>query len=168
MSQRAWQLWQSGQAAEALPIFREAVRHTPDDAQTWNGLGWSAFNSGETEEAMAAFRKALALDPQHVAALNGLGQIHLSRREYPEAEAAFLKAAPQGASAAWYGLARLYLLQGKFSEAEKYAQMLEDSGQADAVAKKMLEAAKSQHLSEGLRVTIEPPEPAPLSPKPKP
>ena len=57
---------------------------------------------------------------------------------------------------AWFGLARLYLLQEKFADAEKWAQMIVDSGQGDAIAKKMLEAAKAQHLGEGLRATIEP------------
>jgi serine/threonine protein kinase/cytochrome c-type biogenesis protein CcmH/NrfG len=168
LAQRGWQLWRSGRAVEALPIFHEAVRRKPDDANAWNGLGWSAFNSGQIEEAVTAFEKVLALDPQHMGALNGLGQIRLSRRQYAEAETAFLQAAPQGASASWYGLARLYLLQGKFSAAEKWAQMLEDSGQADSVAKKMLEAARSQSLSDGLRATIEPPEPPPASASPKP
>jgi Tfp pilus assembly protein PilF/predicted Ser/Thr protein kinase len=167
-TQRGWQLWQSGKPEQALPIFRDAVKRTPDDANTWNGLGWAALNSGHPEEAMTAFRRALAVEPNHMAALNGVGQVHLARREYAEAEAPFLKAAPQGASASWYGLARLYLLQGKFPEAAKYAQMLEDSGQADAIAKKMLEAAKARSLSDGLRATIEPPEPATTTPKPQP
>ena len=117
---------------------------------------------------MAAFRKVLTLEPQHMGALNGIGQIHLSRREYAEAEAPLMQAAKQGASASWHGLARLYLLQGKFPEAEKYAQMIEDSGQADAITKKMLEAAKARSLSEGLRATIEPPERASAATSPKP
>jgi hypothetical protein len=57
-------------------------------------------------------------------------------------------------------LARLYLIQGKFEEARKWAQMLVDSGQGDAMAVKMLEAAKDQRLTEGLRQMIEPPTPA--------
>jgi tetratricopeptide (TPR) repeat protein/tRNA A-37 threonylcarbamoyl transferase component Bud32 len=155
--QQAWQLWQSGRPADALPIFREAVKRTPNDANTWNGLGWSAFNSGNTDEAAAAFQKVLTLDANHMGALNGLGQIHLARREYDAAEPMLVKAAQQGAAASWYGLTRLYLLTGKFAEAEKWAQKLDDSGQADPVAKKMLEAAKAKTLSEGLRQTIEPP-----------
>ena len=67
--------------------------------------------------------------------------------------------APQ-APAAWYGLARLYLLQGNFDQAAEFAGKLVDSGQADEVAKKMLTAARSRQLSDALRVIIEPP-PAP-------
>ncbi len=53
----------------------------------------------------------------------------------------------------------MYLLQGRYADAEKWAQMVEDTGQGDAIAKKMLEAAKARNLSDGLRATIEPPAP---------
>jgi len=71
-----------------------------------------------------------------------------------------LRAAPQ-APAAWFGLARLYLLEGKFEQSEIWAQKIMDSGQADDIAKKMLEAAKAKQLSEELRRLIEPPPAAP-------
>jgi len=67
------------------------------------------------------------------------------------------EAAPQ-ASAAWYGLARLYLLQGKFDDAKKWAQKVVDSGDADATAKQMLKAAEEKKLSAALRKQIEPTE----------
>jgi hypothetical protein len=70
-----------------------------------------------------------------------------------------LKAANH-APAAWYGLARLYLLQGKFDKAEKWAQKVVSSGQADDSAKQMLQAAKDKRLTDELRAMIEPPEPA--------
>src|SRR5205814_2301727 len=132
------------------------VKLAPQDANAWNGLGWATFNSGNSREAEKAFAQVVALDPNHPAALNGLGQIFLSQRDYAKAEPMLLKAASQKASAAWFGLARLYLLQEKFADAEKWAQMLVDSGQGDAVAEKMLEAAKAKKLTEGLRATIEP------------
>ena len=157
-SQEGWSLWQSGHLLEAVTKFTEATTLAPDDANAWNGLGWASFNSGHAERAESAFQKAIALEPDQAGALNGLGQIYLSRREYDKAEPFLLKAAQQrGASAAWFGLARLYLLQGKFEDAEKWAQMVVDSGQGDAIATKMLEAAKAKQLSDGLRQTIEPP-----------
>ena len=87
--------------------------------------------------------------------MNGLGQIYLSQKKYDEAETYLLKAAPQ-APAAWYGLARLYLIQGKFDQAEEWARKVVDSGQGDESANKMLQAAKEKHLSEGLRMMLEP------------
>ncbi len=167
LSEKGWRLWQSGRPAEALPIFRDAVQRAPGEANTWNGLGWSALNAGNVEEAEKAFEKVVAIEPNHMGALNGLGQIHLARREYDAAEPLLVKAASQGASASWYGLARLYLLTGNFVEAEKWAQRLDDSGQGDAIAKKMLEAAKAKTLREGLRAMIEPPPLEPIaSPSP--
>ncbi|MGB8170385.1 MAG: tetratricopeptide repeat protein [Chthoniobacteraceae bacterium] len=160
LSQQGWQLLQSGKQVEATAKFQEAVKLAPKDANAWNGLGWASFNSGHAADAEKAFETVIAIAPEHPAALNGLGQISLSRREYAKAEPVLLKAAAQMASAAWYGLARLYLLEGRFAEAEKWAQILDDSGQGDAVAKKMLDAAKEKKLSDGLRMTIEPPAPA--------
>jgi tetratricopeptide (TPR) repeat protein len=79
----------------------------------------------------------------------------LSKRNYDDAEKFLLKASPK-APAAWYGLARLYLLQGKFEDAERWAQNIVDAGQADESVRKMLEAAQKKKLSEGLRLVIEP------------
>jgi tetratricopeptide (TPR) repeat protein/predicted Ser/Thr protein kinase len=155
-TEKGWQLWQEGKLAEATSNFQKAVQLRPDDnANAWNGLGWAQFNSGNSA-AEASFLKAIAIETNQPGALNGLGQIYLSQRRYDEAEKYLLRAAPN-APAAWYGLARLYLLKGKYAEAEKWAQSLVDSGQADATAKKMLEAAKAKTLSEGLRRLIEPP-----------
>jgi len=155
LSQEGWQLWQARRLQEAAAKFEQAVALAPDDPNAWNGLGWSRFNSGNSAKAAEAFRAAVKLQPNHPAALNGLGQICLSERKYDEAETWLLKAAPQ-APAAWYGLTRLYLLLGKYKEAEEFARKLVDSGQADEVAKKMLQAAQKQELPEGLRVMIEP------------
>jgi Flp pilus assembly protein TadD/predicted Ser/Thr protein kinase len=155
LAREGWQLWQARRLSEATAKFREVVQLTPDDADAWNGLGWSTFNSGNSADAEQAFRKVVELQPDHPAALNGLGQVYLSQGKYEEAEATLLKAAPT-APAAWYGLARLYLLQGKFAEAEEYAQKVVDSGQGEAVAEKMLQAARDKTLSDGLRTSIEP------------
>jgi serine/threonine protein kinase/cytochrome c-type biogenesis protein CcmH/NrfG len=155
LAQEGWKLWQARKLDEASVKFNEAVQFAPDDANAWNGLGWAEFNSGKTDEAEKAFQKAVSLEPNHPAALNGLGQIYLSRGNYDEAEKFLHKAASQ-APAAWFGLARLYLLEGKFEPAEKWAQKTVDSGQADDVARQMLNAAKGKRLSEGLRLMIEP------------
>ena len=165
-AQEGWRLWQAGRTVEAIGKFNEAVKSAPGDANSCNGLGWASFNSGKTAEGEVAFQKVISLEPNHAGALNGLGQIYLSQRDYEKAEPFLLKAAEQKASAAWFGLARLYLLKGKFEQAEKWAQMVVDSGQGDAVAAKMLEAAKAKALSEGLREMIEPSAPPPTSAKP--
>jgi serine/threonine protein kinase/tetratricopeptide (TPR) repeat protein len=153
--QTGWQLWQAQKFDEAIARFQQAVEVAPDEAEAWNGLGWAKFNSGKAGEAEPAFKKAITIDPDQAGALNGLGQIYLSQGKFDQAEAYLLKAAPQ-ATAAWYGLTRLYLLEGKFDEAQKWAQKLVDSGLADELARRMLEAAQTKHLSDGLRFRIEP------------
>jgi tetratricopeptide (TPR) repeat protein len=155
LTQEGWQLWQSRRLAEATAKFSQAVKLAPEDANAWNGLGWASFNSGQSAAAEKAFQKVVSLEPNHPAALNGLGQIYLSQGRYDLAETNLLKASPQ-ASAAWYGLARLYLLQGKFEQAEKWARKVVDSGQGDEVARRMLQAAQEQRLSDDLRMILEP------------
>jgi serine/threonine protein kinase/cytochrome c-type biogenesis protein CcmH/NrfG len=155
-TKEGWQLWQAQKMDQAAAKFQQAVQLTPDNADAWNGLGWATFNAGKSQEAEQAFQKAISLDTNQPGALNGLGQINLSRRLYDQAETYLLRAAPQ-APAACYGLTRLYLLEGKFDQAETWAQKLVDSGQADDLARQMLQAAREKHLSEGLRFRIEPP-----------
>jgi serine/threonine protein kinase/tetratricopeptide (TPR) repeat protein len=155
-TQEGWQLWQAQKLDEAAAKFQQAVKLAPDNANAWNGLGWATFNAGKPAEAENAFQKVLSLEPNHPAALNGLGQIDLSLGKYDEAEIYLLKAAPQ-APAAWFGLARLYLLQGKYDQAVTWAQKIVDSGQGDATAKEMLQAAKEKKLSGALRLLLEPP-----------
>ncbi|HEX4265010.1 MAG TPA: protein kinase [Verrucomicrobiae bacterium] len=155
LADEGWQLWQERKLTAAAEKFRQSVQADPASTNGWNGLGWAKFNSGKTAEAQSAFQKALALDPNYSGSLNGLGQIYLSEGKYDDAERYLLKAAPQ-APAAWYGLARLYLLQGNFEQAEKWAQKIVDSGQADDVARQMLQSAQEKHLNESLRAMIQP------------
>lgn len=156
LARQGWELWQRGQMIEAAAKFDQAVKLAPDNANAWNGLGWASFNSGDQPTAEKAFQRVIQLNPVHAGGLNGLGQLYLAQRKYDQAETYLVKASGQ-ASAAWYGLARLYLLKGRFEDAEKWAQKVVDSGQGDEVAQRMLQAAKEKHLSDELRLTIEPP-----------
>ena len=79
----------------------------------------------------------------------------MAQKKYAEAETCLLKAGPR-APAAWYGLAKLYLIQGKFEQTEEWARKIVESGQADEGARMMLQAAKDKKLSDGLRFMIEP------------
>jgi serine/threonine protein kinase/Flp pilus assembly protein TadD/photosystem II stability/assembly factor-like uncharacterized protein len=159
LNQQGWQLIQAQNFDGAIAKFQQAIQlahEVPDNANAWNGLGWAQFNSGNSAAAETSFKKALTFVPDHAGALNGLGQIYLSQRKFDNAEKFLLQAAPN-APAACFGLARLYLLEGKFEQAEIWAQKVVDSGQADEIAKKMLEAAKQKNLSDELRRMIEPP-----------
>lgn len=154
-AQQGWTFWQQRQYRPAETAFAAAVELDPGNTHAWNGLGWSRFNGGKPDEAVKAFQKCVALDPSHAAALNGLGQIAFSQREYDKAEQYFLQA--EGASAAWHGLTRLYLLRGKFQDAEKWAQRVLGQEPGNELAQQMLAAAKAGKLDDALREQIEPP-----------
>jgi tetratricopeptide (TPR) repeat protein len=156
LTQDGWRLWQGGNLAEARNRFSEAVQLDPGKVEAWSGLGWAWFNAGEPATAKTNFEKAISLDANHPGALNGLGQICLAEGNYGEAEKYLLRAAPK-APAAWFGLARLYLLEGKFDQAAEWAQKIADSGQGNETVRQVLKAAQEKHLSEGLRLVLEPP-----------
>jgi tetratricopeptide (TPR) repeat protein len=155
LSQQGWDLWKQQKFDEAISKFEEAVKADPKNASGWNGLGWAQFNSGHYDKVEEAFKKVLTLEPKHPAALNGLGQLFLVQRKYDQAVKYLLQAAPQ-APAAWYGLARVYLIQGKFDEAAKWAKKIVDSGDADDLAKQMLQAAQNKKLPDDLKRQIDP------------
>ena len=157
-----WVLWQKQQFAAAVEKFKQATELNPDNANAWNGLGWASFNGGDSNAAQAAFHRVIELEPKHPAALNGLGQIAFFSRKYDEAEKYLLKAAPQ-APAAWYALAKLYLLQGDYPAAAKWTRKIANSGDTDPAIQRMQTAAKEKDLPEDLRKLIEPPETTPQS-----
>jgi hypothetical protein len=156
LTQKGWNLWQERKLGDAATKFKKAVDLNPTNAEAWNGLGWATFNAGDKSAAEQAFRRALSINAKHPGALNGIGQIALAERRYDEAEKSLLAASPQ-ASAAWFGLARLYLVQGKFTDAEQWLQKIVDSGEANEMTKQMLDAAKAKRLPDHLRLMLEPP-----------
>lgn len=154
-TREGWKFWEKGRLPDAEAAFQKAVETDPSNASAWNGLGWTLFNSGAIEPAVSAFEKAVSLDPDQPGALNGLGQIALAQGNFDQAESFLLRAAPT-ASAAWFGLTRLYLLEGQFDKALPWAQKVADSGQDDEIAGQMLEAAKSRRLGKDLRRLLSP------------
>lgn len=167
LSKQAWQLWQSGQYAEASKIFAEAIKLDPGSPNLWNGLGWSLIHLGEHNKANDAFQQTLKLDETHGAALNGLGQIAFAKRDYDTAKGWFLKA--ENAPAAQQTLISIYLLQGEYKKAdmivEEQLKTLPAESEDDSILvqrKWLLQlqaAAQAGELSDDLRKMIEPVEP---------
>jgi len=151
-----WQLWQRGKFDQAVDKFRQSVALDPNNANGWNGLGWADLNGGDSKAAEEAFNKCRAVKKDQPAALNGLGQIAFARRDFATAEKDWLAAA-KDAPAACVGLAKLYLLQGKFDQAAKYAQTAADSPGADASIQQLLAAAKAGKVGPQLKAQLEPP-----------
>jgi Tfp pilus assembly protein PilF len=177
-TQQGWQLLQAGNLSGAQKQFAQAVETDSKNAEAWHGLGWAYFDLGQPQVAQTNFEKALSLDPTEThgvnsrgqlyfsrqnsldstqaGALNGLGQVYLSQRNYEQAEKYLLQAAPKE-TAACFGLARLYLLEGKFDQAAAWAQKVVDAGQADDSARLMLKAAQEKHIGDELRRIIDTP-----------
>ncbi len=154
-----WVHWQAGRLVEARDRFAAAVRLAPEIAEGWNGLGWSRMRLGDTAAAEAAFGECLKREPAHPAALNGMGRIHFNRREFTAAERDWITAAPD-APAAWYGLAQLYLVQGRYAEAAPWAERALADQPNDEFAKLMVKAARDRQVNEGLKIRIQPRPPA--------
>ncbi|HEY2588700.1 MAG TPA: tetratricopeptide repeat protein [Tepidisphaeraceae bacterium] len=156
LSSDGWQLWQAGKLDAAAEKFRQAVALDPTNANAFNGLGWALLNGGDAKGAEEAFNKCIAIEKNHPAAMNGLGQIAYARHDFATAEKRWLAVAKE-APAACVGLARLYLLQGKFDQAAKYAQMAADSPGADPFVRQLLAAAKAGKVDPELKASLEPP-----------
>ncbi len=159
LNREGWQLWQRQDYDGAADRFDRAVKADPKLTAAWNGLGWSRFNGGKPDDAVPAFEHALALDPAYPAALNGIGQIRFAQNKLDEAERYLLKAAPRATAAQW-GLTKIYLLKGNWADAKKYGKMIVAStppGPDQDDAKAMLKAAEAGALPDELRQKIAPP-----------
>ena len=154
-SKRGWELWGQQKYAKAESAFAKAVVANSNLDNAWNGLGWALLNQNKPKESVVAFEKCVALTRSHGGALNGLGQANLRMGDYDAAEGYFLKA--KNASAAWHGLVRIYLLQGKFAEADKWLKKLAGAEGFDASQLELFrQAIDNQKLGDELRQMIEP------------
>ena len=155
LANRGWKLYLSEAFDEAADKFVSAVELDPRITKAWNGLGWSRFKLGQSKAAVEAFEKCIAMEADHAAARNGLGHICFNRGQYDQAEVHWILVADE-ASRTWWGLTKLYLLQGKFDQAARWAQKLAKEVPDDKLAKRMLAAAKAKRLDPKLRKEIEP------------
>ena len=145
-----------GRYTEALENATLATEAAPGLAEAWILLGDCQMKSYQSALSEEAFRKALSLEPGSTRALLGLGTLYLRRGEERKAEEVWLRAGLDGK------LAGLYLLQGRFREAEVRLRPLIAEGTEEELLYRMAEAARSRRLDPGLRSLLEP-EPTGLS-----
>ncbi len=86
-----------GQAAKALPWYREAVRRDAAWALAWQKLGTVLRRLGRDAEALPAFEKSLALSPSRALTWHELGLAYRSLQRPAEAISALDKALTQDA-----------------------------------------------------------------------
>jgi tetratricopeptide (TPR) repeat protein len=143
--------------AEALGDFSLAVQLAPNLADAWEALAASQSRGFQSTQAERAYQRALSLEPDHPGALHGLGNLYLRRGEEEKAERIWLRGGLD------QQLARLYLLQGRFHQAEVHLAKLSTDGPANELVNRMARAARARRLDPALRSFLEP-EPTGLSP----
>jgi len=141
---------------EALDDFSLAVQLSPDNAEAWSALAACQLRAFQSTQAERAFQRALSLEPDNQGALRGLGSLYLRQGRERQAEQAWLRGGVD------QQLARLYLLQGKLSQAEAYLAKLSEKGDDGDVVSRMARAVRVRRLDPALRSYLEP-EPAGLS-----
>ncbi|HET9212705.1 MAG TPA: tetratricopeptide repeat protein [Thermoanaerobaculia bacterium] len=139
---------------EALDNFSLAVELAPDNAEAWSELAGCQLRAYQSVQAERGYQRALSLEPDNPAALLGLGNLYLREGKERQAEQAWLRGGVD------QQLARLYLLQGKFSQAEAHLVKLRKDG--DSLVARMAGAARDRRLAPSLRSFLEP-EPTGLS-----
>lgn len=91
LAKRATALLAAGSAKEAVRIFEEAVRLTPEDEDLHYNLAIAYGQSGDTANAERHYREALRLLPDYPEVHNNLGNLLLKSGRQQEAEQEFLK-----------------------------------------------------------------------------
>jgi cytochrome c-type biogenesis protein CcmH/NrfG len=145
-----------GRYTEALENATLATQAAPNLVDAWVLLGDCQMKNYQSALSEEAFRKALALEPGSTKALLGLGTLYLRRGETRKAEEVWLRGGLD------WKLAGLYLLQGRFREAEVRLRPLIAEGTEEELLYRMAEAARSRRVDPGLRSLLEP-EPTGLS-----
>jgi cytochrome c-type biogenesis protein CcmH/NrfG len=156
LMEEARQQLSQGRYNEALENALQATEAAPGLADAWILLGDCQMKNYQSALSEEAYRKALTLEPGSSRALLGLGTLYARRGEQRKAEEFWLQGGVD------WKLAGLYLLQGRFREAEVRLRPLIAEGTEEELLYRMREAARSRRLDPGLRSLLEP-EPTGLS-----
>lgn len=135
---------------EALDNFELAVKLAPENAEAWAELGNCQLYNYQSDLAEEALHRALSLEPDNLRARHALGNLYLRRGEESKAEEVWKQGGLD------QQLARLYLLQGRFGEAEARLAPLLEASPGDEMLHRMAQAASSRRLVPSLRTLLEP------------
>ena len=114
-------LQESGRAAEAERVYRQALAIWPNVAEIYCNLGNALHDLGKFEEAEQVCRQALAINPGRAVAHNILGSVLQSLERPEEAEQACLHALSiqPGYAKAYNNLGAVLHTLGRLTEAEE-------------------------------------------------
>ena len=106
-------------ATQALEFY---LKNVSDDAPIHQELAHDYLHQGKYDLALAEIDKAFTLDPTHFFNFYYRGLISYYKQDFIKAEEEYLKlleqAEPRSQYSGWYGLAFLYLLQGRFEKSK--------------------------------------------------
>lgn len=85
-------LHKSGQPADAIDAYRQALQSAPDDALLWNNLGSAQRATGDGDGAADSFQRAVELAPQLGAAWYNLGKMYKTQGRLDLAQPALERA----------------------------------------------------------------------------
>lgn len=146
--QQAHKLKIGGQWEEAFTLLDRATRIAPDRPETWATLAWWYWHRYQIDEAEKTARRSLSLDPSNIGALSVQGEIYASLGETGRAEKLWSKPGLERR------LASLYLLEGRFEEAERLLVPLLEQEPANEELQRMTQTARSRSLPYELRARL--------------
>ena len=99
----------------SLPLF----------ALWYNHWGWQNYEQGKLLRAESDYQRAIALNPDYIQAQFNLGLLYEDLQEFKQARTQYKIAFKQEYLPAWNNIARLYILEEKYSEAEQLLWQLQ-------------------------------------------
>jgi tetratricopeptide (TPR) repeat protein len=118
---------QVGYWQNAVTLFENAIKVTPDNPLAQNNLGAALYEDGRFDEASAYFTKAIQINPEYANAHNNLAILLSGQGKYEEAELHYLEAIKFDTEHpdAHYNLGSLLLRQKRYKEAgAHFAEMI--------------------------------------------
>lgn len=153
----------AGRNAEAEKIYREILRHYPNNAVAWHNLGMANWLQQRPREAILSVQKAVELAPDYVEAWNNLGALLSATDLIDDAIAALRKAAalkPNWAEP-YINAGNMLRNRARYDEAiDFYRQAARTDPRnpephhilGSALARQGLRESARQHLTESLRL----------------
>ncbi|NQT70116.1 MAG: tetratricopeptide repeat protein [Desulfobacteraceae bacterium] len=113
---------QVGYWQNAVTLFENAIKVTPDDPSAQNNLGAALYDDGRFDEAMVYFKKAILIAPEYTEVLSNLGAAYYKQGNYDKAVLYFEKALKNQKkdANAYDKLGVVLVAQGKVEEATAY------------------------------------------------
>ncbi len=99
----------------SLPLF----------ALLYNHWGWQNYEQGKLLKAESDYQRTIALNPDYIQAQFNLGLLYEDLQEFKQARTQYKIAFKQEYLPAWNNIARLYILEEKYSEAEQLLWQLQ-------------------------------------------